>query len=103
MSDFKLPQEDGVFEAMVMAELEHMPLQIDIERAISRLRAAKFSAETDVLLGRGDAAWAMLRGLSDALRRLDPAWCKLHEQAQLSDEELDDVLGSLEDLLEGDL
>ena len=103
MSDQKLPQEDGLFEAMALSELEQMPIQIDIERAITRLRAAGFSAETDVLLGRGDSAWAMLRGLRDALRRMDPAWCKLHHQEQLSDEEFDDLLGTLEDLLEGDL
>jgi hypothetical protein len=103
MSDPKLPQEDGLFEAMVLSELEHMPIQIDIERAITRLRANGFSAEADVLLGRGDAAWVMLRALRDALRRMDPAWCELHQQSQLSDEEFDDVLGTLEDLLEGDL
>ena len=96
MSDPKLPQEDGLFEAMVLSELEHMPIQIDIERAITRLRAAGFSAEAD-------AAWVMLRALRDALRRMDPAWCELHQQSQLSDEEFDDVLGTLEDLLEGDL
>jgi hypothetical protein len=56
-----------------------------------------------VLLGRGDAAWVMLRALRDALRRMDPAWCELHQQSQLSDEEFDDVLGTLEDLLEGNL
>ena len=99
MSDPKLP-EDGLFEAMVLSELEQMPIQIDIERAISRLRAAGFSAETDVLLGRGDAAWAMLRALRDALRRRDPAWCKLHHQEQISDEDLDLAIATLEDLLE---
>lgn len=86
-------------EEMMLSE----PAQIDIERAISRLRAAGFSVEADVLLGRGDAAWVMLRALRDALRRMDPAWCKLHQQSQLSDEEFDDALGTLEDLLEGDL
>ena len=102
MSDPKLP-EDGLFEAMVLSELEQMPIQIDIERAITRLRAAGFSAEADVLLGRGDAAWAMLRALRDALRRMDPAWCKLHQQEQISDEDLELVIATLEDLLEGDL
>lgn len=100
MSDPNLPQEDGLFEAMVLSELQQMPVQIDIERAITRLRAAGFSAEADVLLGRGDAAWVMLRALRDALRRRNPAWCKLWQQPQLSDKELDDALGTLEDLLE---
>ena len=90
--------EDGVYEAMV--ELDAMPAPMDTARAVTRLRAHGFSAEADVLLGRGDAAWAMLRALRDALRRMDPAWCDLHQQSQLSDEEFDDVLGTLEDLLE---
>ena len=93
--------EDGVYEAMV--ELDAMPAPMDTARAVTRLRAHGFSAECDVLLGRGDAAWVMLRALRDALRRMDPAWCELHQQSQLSDEEFDDVLGTLEDLLEGDL
>jgi hypothetical protein len=93
--------EDEVFEAM--AELDAMPLTMDVTQAVTRLRAHGFGTEADVLIGRGDAAWAMLHELRDALRRMDPAWCKLHDQLQLSDEEFDDVLGSLEDLLEGDL
>lgn len=92
--------EDGLFEAMVLAELEKAPLQVDVERATARIRAAGLGAEADVLLGRGDAAWAMLKGLRDALRRMDPAWCDLHGETQLSDEEFDDLLGTLEDLLE---
>ena len=90
--------EDGVYEAMV--ELDAMPAPMDVTRAVTRLRAHGFSVEADVLIGRGDAAWAMLHELRDALRRMDPAWCELHQQSQLSDEEFDDVLGTLEDLLE---
>ena len=93
--------EDGVYEAMV--ELDAMPAPMDTARAVTRLRAHGFSAECDVLLARGDDAWEMLKTLLKALRRMDPAWCELHQQSQLSDEEFDDVLGTLEDLLEGDL
>jgi len=42
----------------------------------------------------------MLRALLAALRRMDPAWCDLHGEAQLDDEEFDDLLGTLEDMLE---
>jgi hypothetical protein len=42
----------------------------------------------------------MLHELRDALRRMDPAWCKLHRQEQISDEDLELVIGKLEDLLE---
>ena len=90
--------EDGVYEAMV--ELDAMPAPMDTARAVTRLRAHGFSAEADVLLGRGDAAWVMLRALRDALRRMDPAWCKLHQQEQISDEDLELVIGKLEDMLE---
>lgn len=90
--------DDGVYEAM--AELDAMPLTVDVTQAVTHLRAHGFGTEVDVLLGRGDAAWAMLRGLRDALRRMDPAWCKLHHQEQISDEDLDLAIATLEDLLE---
>lgn len=90
--------EDGVYEAMV--ELDAMPAPMDTARAVTRLRAHGFSAECDVLLSRGDAAWVMLRALRDALRRMDPAWCKLHHQEQIADEDFEQVVSTLEDLLE---
>lgn len=90
--------EDGVYEAM--GELDAMPAPMDTARAVTRLRAHGFSAEADVLIGRGDAAWAMLRTLRDALRRTDPTWCKLHRQEQIADEDFENVISTLEDLLE---
>ena len=93
--------EDGVYEAMV--ELDAMPAPMDVTRAVTRLRAHGFGTEEDVLLGRGDAAWVMLRALRDALRRRDPAWCKCYQQEQISDEDFELVIATLEDLLEGDL
>ena len=90
--------DDGVYEAM--AELDAMPAPMDVARAVTRLRAHGFGVEANALLGRGDAAWAMLRTLRDALRRTDPAWCKLHRQEQLDDEEFEGVIGTLEDMLE---
>ena len=92
------PDDDGVYEAM--AELDAMPAPMDVTRAVTRLRAHGFSVECNVLLGRADAAWTMLRTLRDALRRTDPAWCKLHRQEQILDEDLEAVIGTLEDLLE---
>jgi hypothetical protein len=90
--------EDEVFAAM--AKLDSIAPPIDLTQAVTRLRAHGFGTEADVLLGRGDAAWTMLRGLRDALRRTDPAWCKLHHQEQISDEDLDLAIATLEDLLE---
>lgn len=90
--------DDGVYQAM--AELDAMPAPLDVPRAVTRLRAHGFGAECDVLLGRSDAAWSMLRALRDALRRMDPAWCALHGETQLDDEELDEAMSTLEDLLE---
>ena len=90
--------EDEVFEAM--AELDAIAPPIDLTLAVTRLRAHGFGVEADVLLGRGDAAWTMLRGLRDAMRRTDPAWCNLHQQEQISDEDLDLAIATLEDLLE---
>lgn len=63
---------------------------------IERLRA-----ERNAHSGTADAAWSMLSALRDALRRMDPAWCKLRAEEQLDDEEFDQLLGTLEDLLEG--
>lgn len=80
--------------------IDGMHPSMDVLRAITRLRAHGFDAEVNVLIGRADAAWAMLRTLRDALRRMDPAWCDLHREAQLDDEEFDELLGTLEDMLE---
>ena len=90
--------DDGLDAAL--AELDEKPQPPDLQLAITRIRAAGLGTECNVLLGRGDAAWAMLRTLRDALRRTDPAWCKLHGEAQLDDEAFDDLLGTLEDMLE---
>ena len=89
--------DDGVY-----AELERLDQRppLDAVRAVARLRAHGFGAECDALLGRSDAAWTMLRALLAALRRMDPAWCDLHGETQLDDEEFDDLLGTLEDMLE---
>jgi len=97
-NDNRPSPDDGVYEAM--AELDSIPAPIDVWRAVTRLRAHGFSVEANVLLGRGDAAWAMLRTLRDALRRTDPAWCKLHRQEQIADEDFEQVVSTLEDMLE---
>ena len=85
---------------MTSLDNENTPHALDAELAVARLRAHGFSAEVAVLVGRSDAAWNMLKALLDALRRMDPAWCDLHGEAQLDDEEFDDLLGTLEDMLE---
>jgi hypothetical protein len=90
--------EDEVFEAM--AELDAIAPPIDLTQAVTHLRAHGFGTEADVLIGRRDAAWAMLHELRDALRRTAPEWCNLHHQEQISDEDLELVIGKLEDLLE---
>ena len=97
-NDNRPSPDDGVYEAM--AELDAMPAPMDVARAVTRLRAHGFGVECNVLLGRGDAAWAMLRTLRDALRRTDPAWCKLHRVDQIADEDFEAVIGTLEDMLE---
>ena len=90
--------DDGVYEAL--EAMDKAPPAMDVTRAVTRLRAHGFSVEANVLLGRGDAAWAMLRTLRDALRRTDPAWCKLHRQEQIADEDFEQVVSTLEDMLE---
>lgn len=97
-NDNRPSPDDGVYEAM--AELDAMPAPMDVTRAVTRLRAHGFSVEANVLLGRGDAAWTMLRTLRDALRRTDPAWCKLHRVDQIADEDFEQVVSTLEDMLE---
>ncbi len=41
-----------------------------------------------------------LTEIRDALRRMDPAWCALHGQEQISDEELEELIGRVEDAVE---
>ena len=48
----------------------------------------------------GDQMMALLVALRDTLRRLDPAWCALNGRPQVSDEELDDMIGRLEEEME---
>ena len=97
-NDNRPSPDDGVYEAL--EALDWIGPTVDVQGALTRLRAHGFGTEANVLLGRGDAAWAMLRTLRDALRRMDPAWCDLHGEAQFDDEEFDDLLGTLEDMLE---
>lgn len=97
-NDNRPSPDDGVYEAL--EAMDTVPPAVDAQRAVTRLRAHGFGVEANVLLGRGDAAWAMLRTLRDALRRTDPAWCKLHRVDQIADEDLEDAISTLEDLLE---
>jgi hypothetical protein len=43
---------------------------------------------------------ALLTEVRDALRRMDPAWCVLHGKEQLADEELEELIGRVEDAVE---
>jgi hypothetical protein len=43
---------------------------------------------------------ALLIEIRDALRRTDPAWCATHGQEQISDEELEELIGRVEDAVE---
>jgi hypothetical protein len=45
---------------------------------------------------------ALLTEIRDALRRTDPAWCALHGQEQISDEELEELVARVEDAVEDD-
>ncbi len=45
----------------------------------------------------------LLVRLRDGLRRLDPTWCDLNGQQQISDEELDYLIGDLEEAVEAGL
>lgn len=93
-----MTDRDELFEAL--AEAEQRPLQLDAERAVSRLRAHGLGAEADALLVRSAAWHAMLLRLRDVLRRFDPAWCALNDAESISDEDLDLAIAELEDLLE---
>lgn len=42
----------------------------------------------------------MLRAAVDVLRRLDPIYCASHEVSQVTDEEIDALLETLEDEIE---
>lgn len=42
----------------------------------------------------------LLTEVRDSLRRMDGGWCSLHNKAQLSDEEFDDLLDRIEEILE---
>ena len=42
----------------------------------------------------------LLTEIRDALRRTDPAWCALHGQEQISDEELEELVARVEDAVE---
>lgn len=45
----------------------------------------------------------LLVRLRDGLRRLDPTWCALHDREQISDEELDYLIGEVEEAVEAGL
>ena len=47
-----------------------------------------------------EAQRKLLTEIRDALRRMDPAWCALHGQEQISDEELEELIARVEDAVE---
>jgi hypothetical protein len=63
--------------------------QIELERFAALAAATEREAQRK-----------LLTEIRDALRRMDPAWCTLAGKAQLSDQELDEILGRLEDAVE---
>ena len=48
-------------------------------------------------------ALELLTRVRDGLRRLDPTWCALHDREQISDEELDYLIGEVEEAVEAGL
>jgi hypothetical protein len=48
-------------------------------------------------VGTGQKTGQLLRDLRDGFRRLDPAWCALNDKPQISDEELDELIGQIEE------
>jgi hypothetical protein len=61
----------------------------------ARYRFAEFVAAAE-----REAQRKLLTEIRDALRRMDPAWCALHDAEQISDEELDELIGRVEDAVE---
>ena len=45
----------------------------------------------------------LLVRLRDGLRRLDPAWCALNGAEQITDEELDELIGEVEEAVDAGL
>jgi hypothetical protein len=43
---------------------------------------------------------ALLTEVRDALRRMDPAWCAVNGKEQIGDEELEELIGRVEDAVE---
>jgi hypothetical protein len=44
-------------------------------------------------------ALELLTRVRDGLRRLDPVWCELHSREQITDEELDYLIGDVEEFV----
>jgi hypothetical protein len=44
-------------------------------------------------------ALELLTRVRDGLRRLDPTWCALNDKEQISDEELDYLIGDVEEFV----
>lgn len=45
-------------------------------------------------------AFQLLTEVRDGLRRLDPSWCQLNNQEQISDEELSNLIGEVEEFVD---
>jgi hypothetical protein len=46
------------------------------------------------------SAIQLLTEVRDGLRRLDPTWCDLNDQRQITDEELDALIGEVEEFVD---
>jgi hypothetical protein len=69
-------------------------LLLPIERVATLFSRLRLPAPLD------EATELLLTEIRDALRRTDPAWCALHGQEQISDEELEELIGRVEDAVE---
>jgi len=58
---------------------------------------------TDLTIQQSIETVDLLQRVRDGLRRLDPAWCRLNDVEQIDDEELDELIGEVEEAVEAGL
>jgi len=63
-----------------------------------RQRITEYISEIESLTAQLDDERDLMLTVRDGLRRLDPSWCWVNDKQQISDEDLDYLIGEVEEL-----
>jgi len=76
----------------------HTETELRCEIHELRQRITEYISEIETLTARLEDERDLMLTVRDGLRRLDPSWCSINNAEQIADEELDYLVGEVEEL-----